>query len=351
MMRFAVWVGFACMSSVAIAQSRPQPKPSASSIPTDVQVRSKTAVSDAAKRLGALSPWQKRILEEEIVPVYDLFIRTQSGSKVDVDIDAMRKQMAFYAPETLKRPDPLLVIYIRAKTGCSRCVDAMTEVKTQAQERVNRRGFVANWVTPEEIGNLAIEGSVLQERLDEIAASKSAAGSLLIEMDETTEEGAGIDRADEKKPRAQLSIRAQGSAQAPAALADLRTTGRRAISLGHTFEGEVSGLLADAFAYFGMKSLLAAPNFQDDPSEIILTVSGVQTFEQFTKLKAALMAQIPDVGSVEERRILRGQVSFAIQSRSRTARQLRSTLVSAPLDPYKLHIISVADRSIEAEIR
>jgi len=120
---------------------------------TDVQL--KRAVNESLTKLGNLDPQQKKIFDEEVVPQYSFFVKdySQIGNKVSVqvDIDAIKNYLGFSAAKNIPTGTTQLLLYLKVDPHCPKCVEATADVHKMIQARVERRGFVPLWITPEEL--------------------------------------------------------------------------------------------------------------------------------------------------------------------------------------------------------
>ena len=369
-----VALGSLASSAFAETPATPQTKPVAktaapvasasatpsSAVPEDMVSRKlKAALGESEMKLGELEVWQKRIFEEEAVPQYQRFIRnyrsaqTHSGSaisnlEVDIDMDSLKNYLKFYAPKTLGRDEKnaTALMYLRADSNCEKCVAAGPGIRKLAQNRVERRGLTAVWLTAEDVGvgadGAELQGKALDDKVAELAQSRNAAASLVMQWGPAPADDVDTAHADEKHFILHSLILARGLAGtgrlAPSKQMVATATGSVDLLEVDPFEAAAAKLFSDAFVELGAQAaqaelaLLAKGAAGGADDEIDIDVSGIRDFEQLGRLKAQIQAKLPTAG-LEERKISRGRAVLAVTGEKAGPDAVRTQLAGLPLDP------------------
>lgn len=281
---------------------------------------------DAKKRLGPLEPWQNRIFDDEVLTEYQRFIRdyraSRAGVEAQADLDAIRNYLVFYAPKSLKKENPTLVVaYLPAKS-CPKCVASAPAIRRLLQERLSHRGLSLIWEGSREF---SARGDPRQA-IDGLVAERKAVGSLLVEAGPAPVDS--IDAAHEEDSLFRLrSTLVIGDVAQERQQLDLLDTG--------DFVRSESKLLTDAFTDLGDKvQRMEAGQSVVSHAEIQVEVSGFKDYSQYSKARDQITQSLQGLATVEERRVSRGQVVLAVETDSGLDK-VRSSL--GALDP------SVAD--------
>lgn len=343
----------------------------------------KAALMESATKLGGsgqvaeMSPWQKKLFEEEALPQYQRFIKnyrsaqTHSGTAVsslvvDIDVDSLRNYLRFYAPQTLGRDvgSAPVLIYLRSEGTCLKCTAAGPGLRALAQARVERRGLTPVWIAVEDLGpgGAELSGKVLEERIAQLAATRNAAASLVMQWGPAPADDVDTVHADESHYLLRTHIEARGlagtgkavAAGAPArAPITAKAEGAATLSESDSFEASAAKILADAFVELGAASQQAelaqagkGPVDAED-RELRLDVSGVRDFAQYSRLKAQVAAKFPSA-SLEDRLITRGRVVLALVGESTAPDTIRAQLSGFKLDDGQGRLALTPDAPVPA---
>jgi len=299
---------------------------------TDAQL--KRAVNESLPKLGNLDPQQKKIFDEEVVPQFSFFVKdySQVGNKVSVqvDIDAIKNYLGFSAAKNIPTGTTQLLLYLKVDPHCPKCVEASAEVHKMIQARVERRGFVALWITPEEL---------MEAKPIELAEKRNAAGALTIEIKPAPMDDVDSAHADEKRfiNSCTLDVRSV-----------LHHEDQSEIYDTDSFEQTTSKLLTQAFVELGTKAVSSGPSAATQ--EMQIQVSGINGFSNYTQLKTQIQARLKDFGVVEERKISRGHAVFAVKS-SHTLDEIKQALSGIQLSGAVVATTGAHDQIIEMEMR
>jgi hypothetical protein len=307
----------------------------------------KNAVIQSESKLNITEPWQKKIFSDEVVPLYQRFIRNYSqntaGVSVDVDLDSIRQYLAFSGLKTLKRTEAKLLVYLRAEPGCTKCSDAAVVVRKLVKEKLERRGFALVWLSSDEL-NPKAAGQALDEKVRAIATQKKLAGALIVQMRLMPVDDQDTAYADEKKYETRLSFVAWEADE----LKEYKYDGRLEIMENDSLETAASRSLTEAFVDFGSKSVVQ--QIQDEGVDIQLSVSGFNGYEQYDKLRTNLRDKLKDIGTVDERRISRGKVTFSVRTK-KTTEELGQLLTGLAVGPGVLSVADKDEHAIQLEVR
>lgn len=330
-----------------------------------VQDALKSQVQENLKKMGELEPWQKTIYADEVVPQYNRFIRdyrqAASGVVADIDQEALKKYLAFYAPRTLKQGNEKsgakIVAVVKPEASCVKCIGSAPVIRKLVKARLERRGFAPIFVSDEELGEQKGSFPDLQQRAATLAEQKGALGTLVVFWQVPPSDSIDSAHADEEHYRILSSIQvreAAGAAGSGKAAREFKHQGLMELMANDPFDTAAARLLTDAFTELGAKALAAdAPTAVAEDSEgpeLSIQLAGFKDFAQYTRAKAALEAKLQDAGLLEERRIARGLVVFGIRTR-KSADELKPKLAGLSLDPGKLAVVEADEHSIKLEIR
>jgi hypothetical protein len=300
---------------------------------TDAQL--KRAVGESLTKLGNLDPQQKKIFDEEVVPQYSFFVKdySQVGNKVSVqvDVDAIKNYLGFSAAKNISSGTTQLLLYLKVDPHCPKCVEASADVHKMIQARVERRGFVALWITPEEL---------VDAKPTELAEKRNAAGVLTVEMKPAPMDDVDSAHADEKRfiNSCTLDVRSV-----------LHHEDQSEIYDTDSFEQTTSKLLTQAFVELGTKAVASGVGLAAT-QEMQIQVSGFSNFASYTQLKTQIQTRLKDFGVVEERKISRGHAVFAVKS-NHTLDEIKQALSSIQLSGAVMTTTGAHDQTIEMEMR
>lgn len=315
-----MWKVMVVLSFTAItAGANPQPASS--------QDKLKSAVIDAEKKLPPLEPWQKKIFDEEVLAHPSRFISdykaTGNQMEAQIDLPQLRNYLVFYGPKMLKGEglgNFQILAYIKVPAQCASCLLSVDPIRKLAQARMERRGFTPLWVSPAEVGDPSIQGKALGDRLAELAQSRKAAGSWVLEWRPAEADTIDAAHADEQNwvTESHLSLRMVGKIEHKL---DFQTD--------ETFESSVEKLMSDAMTEVGTKAeQKQIGQGSSGREELLVEFTGLRSFEHLGRAKAFLADGFKDVALFEERKVTRGKVAFALKSQKSRA-ELYALLVQA----------------------
>lgn len=309
-----------------------------------VKTQLKNALVDAFTKLGQVEPWQKKIFDEEVMMQYQRFIRdyrqTGPNLSVEVDLDSLKKYLRFQA----KKTDAQAWVYLRAQPSCGRCGASFEDIKKLVKERLERRGFVPTWLTPEEIGDVNLAGKALNDRVYVLAKNKNAGAALVVQWQLAPIDDIDTAHADEEHFQITSWFTLRDLAKNENKLELLSTD---------SFLIFASRLLTDAFTELGGKvDALQVADGSSGKDEIALEINGVRDFVHFAMVKAQVQGRLKDViiSGPEERRIARGKATLAVFT-SKSVDDIRGALGKIQLDNGTLTVVGAKERTIQMEIQ
>jgi hypothetical protein len=351
----------AAVSAVAEDQAGPARSPAAAQ-DDFVSRKLKGALLDASTKLGPagraqeLTPWQKSLLEDEALPQYQRFVRnfksaqSHNGSaagdlEIDIDQDALRTYLKFYAPVTLGREgkSAQAVVFLRPAPDCAKCELAAPQVRTLVQTRLERRGLQPAWLAAEDLGAGGAElvGKALEDKVAQVAAARGAGFWLSMQWGKAPADDVDAMHADEVHYLLRSRIEARGLASSPSKAAAQyagKSEGLTDFMDSDSIEQLAARLLSDAFAELGAQAAqleLALSQGgkgagSDDDAELRIEIGGIRDFGQYSRLKAQLSALYP-AGSLEERLVARGRAMLALVGDPSPADKVKADLTGLRL--------------------
>lgn len=271
-----------------------------------VPIQLQQLILDAESKLAPLEPWQTKIFREEVVPQSQKFVRdfrqSTAGLNVEIDFDAIKNYLRFYAPkhfpldQAMKGPEILLSLV--AESTCTKCIQSAAELKKLMKERVERRGFIPTWIE-----------ALSSDQVEKLLSNGNKVAALLVETKKAAGDDEDAAHADEQRFTIRSSLQIRGLGQQKGQL-EIFDTG--------SFEKTAHQLLTDLFAEVGKKldQNLTQSN-SSERNEYLLEVTGIQSFGHYERVKKTIFSLVTLskntlLATIEERKISRGRVGFAI---------------------------------------
>lgn len=345
----------------------PQPAAPLPALQGGLPEAARTALKAVVTRLeaqpGGIAPWQKVLVEEEILHEPQNFVREsrQMGDQFKVAIDEvlLRRVLLFYGPTHLGNEQPRLAARIEAQEGCEICTAASPPLKKLFQEQLDRRMARPVWFRDQELPNSAPSSAEEPEMprmglLHALEASRGLQGAFLLRIE-------GIPTRDEET----------GRIVQPAHPEDARLVLKLGLSFGGSTRQKIfkklefqatdaieplaRKLWIEAMSDLGARLEAGGGGAQTGVSlaagvgagasagrpEVLLRVSGVQDYFQLTALKSQLQLAVGELDPVIERVLARGKVTFAIRT-SKSLDEVRSSLGAVLVGNKKLTIRGVS---------
>lgn len=315
----------------------------------DIQASLKTAVTDSQKKLGQLDPWQQKLFDEEVVPQYQRFVKdyrpSAQGTSVEVDLDAIKKYLAFYGPKLTTKKDPKVLVWFDLQKNCDKCTQSLEPVKALAKARLERRGFVPVWMPVEDAEQSDVGArKAFEEKALAASTQKGATGALILHLRTAPVDTIDTAHADESHYIVRTYFATLG---------------------GNTFHHEdqlellqedpmdyaAAKLLTDGFTELGSKTLLVRSAQEEEGApELLLTIQNIRDYSTFLKIKDQLENQVKSLTSIEERKMGRNQFTFSIKV-NRPLDEVKKNLSSVVTESGRLHVIESNEQMIRAEVK
>jgi len=297
-------IGATFLTSVAAWAAGPVPTPSPTEGVTNDQLKS--AVANAEKKLGPLEAWQKKIFDQEVVPRYQRFIKGYqagtSGLNVEVDLEGIKTYVRFYAPSSIKKTDIKALLYVKSDSTCPKCAEAASAIRADIKQRLENRGFNVIPIPLEDKANKLI-GKALDDKMNEQFQRLNATVAVVVQSQIAPNDDIDSAHADETRYLIRSYLLLRDSPKIEAKLEILDTD---------SISGAADRLMTDALVEIGGRSTEIAATFSDDRSEVDIGIRGILEPAELARVKTLLQSKLKDIGVVEERKLARGNVIFAV---------------------------------------
>jgi hypothetical protein len=101
------------------------------------------SIRDRLTKQDSLKPWQRVILETEVLPIYQAFVRSWDGKNADVDLALLKNYIDFRCEtgnDSRFDSCDAWVLY-RIEKSCQKCEQSLPAIKKTVENRLTRRGF------------------------------------------------------------------------------------------------------------------------------------------------------------------------------------------------------------------
>ena len=309
-----------------------------------VTTQLRAAVDNVQKKLSIVEPWQKKIFDEEVVPQYQRFVRdyrpAPGGLNVDVDQASIQDYIRFFAPKALNRPEAKIAVYIKTDSD-EKSKGSYENIKRLIQARLERRGFTILIIKPEEVHDSSLAGKAINDHILDMATKRGAVAAFSCIWNLLPPEEGDSAHADESHYQIQsfLQIKEIGRAEGSAQLMDT-----------DSFEMAAARMITENFTEIGKKmTTLSSAAAAGDHDEMSLEISGISQYAIFAKLKAFLSEKLTDLATIEERRLTKSSVTFALYSKKSTD-EIKS-MIEGPIGDKKLVLTGSTPNSILMVVR
>ncbi len=236
----------------------------------------KKSVRETEPKLGTLEVWQKKIFDEEVVPLAPRFIRnyrqTSRGVSAEVDLGAIKKYLTFYAPLIYDNPKgPTLKLNIKAEENCTQCLEAVTGTVEMVKRRVLRRGF----------------------RL--VESRQKADADLTLWLKRVPIRDAEAGHEDERGFRVELTFSSK----------DYTKEKQADLLINDPFETATSSVLADWVADVSQRNFSAG--VQTVPSEVLFEVTQLRDLSHYAQIRSQLQSEAQGLFGEQAQIVLRQQ--------------------------------------------
>ena len=279
---------------------------------SQLEVRLQGKVREYFSQLTDLEPWQRRLFSEEVLPQYQRYIKNyqEGAGKLDaeVDLEKIRRSIAFYGPSFFGVLDPKVLSWVVAKPGCDKCTGAASNVMQTWKLRTQRRNLAALWMKSADIqvdpeaDEDTPEQAWEQRLLDQARKVGAQAVMLIVLTPNPDHDGDHLMKlvfrtTAEKKP--------------------IRKTANIELMGADSFEDVFGRAVSDVFQDLGapdVKTAVAAASDSAGQDGFRVEITGIKQFDQLQKAKRYLQGVAGPGGICVERKMARGHVLFVIQS-------------------------------------
>ena len=290
--------------------------------PAAINAQLRAAVSGAISQLGTLDPSQKKIFEEEIVPNHQRFIRdyrpSEKGVSVEVDLESMKNYLYFSASKSLQGQDSRGLLFVWAEPECAKCTAAANDIRQLLKSRIEHRGLKPVWLSVQDVGDPKNLTKPMGDKLTELIKARGAGAAVAMVLKGVPVEELDAAHADEAHYRIQSWLQVGPMSRHEGTLELIST---------EDFEPAGLRLLTDALTEVGAKLALAEQFGGTTRGEILVEATGVQDYAQAQRLKAKLLGTLKDAQNIEERKISKGKVVFAVTT-SKSSDDVKRSIAS-----------------------
>lgn len=298
-------------------------------------------VEKARPNLGDLPAWQEEIFQNEVLPSSGRFVRdykTSGGqvTKADVDLEGIKRYLAFTASQILKPDANKVLLFVRTNAACTDCAKAANLVRADLKERLERRGLVVIPATADE----------MRHDPSDAYSKRNAAGWLLAEIRAEDDP----DHPGDSRYSLLLDFHFPGTAASS-------VQKQMEILPSDSIEVSMSRLAIDAILEIGAKArtAFAAANVESPGVEVEL--DGVTAFSVVTQVKSKLQSAIGTDYRVVEKRIERGRAALAVIAGSTADAKpdaisafVGEQLKKIVLDGFTIQITNVGTEKVDLQV-
>lgn len=319
---FLVWMGGAYRSVNAADNIAPQLR---------------AQVQKARVNLGDLPAWQEEIFENEILPASGRFVRDYKAvagqvTKAEIDLEGMKRYLAFNASQILKPESNKVLLFVRADAKCGDCIKSVGGVRGDLKARLERRGFTVLIPTAEE----------LRRDPSEVYAKRNASGWVTVDMRSVDD----ADHPGEEHYTLALDLRFPGTLVSG-------TQKQMDVLPGDSIEISIGRLTIDAMLGLSQKVRTGFASAAADSAGVELTLEGITKFSMLTQVKFKLQGVLGSDYRVVEKSIERdGKASLAILGAGgggdANGTQVAENLRKASFEGFNLQITNVGTDNLRA---
>ncbi len=295
-------------------------------------------IENARPQLGELPDWQEEIFQNEVLMSSGRFVRDYRTNgakvtKVDVDLQGIKKYLTFNASQILKPGANKVILFVRGNAACTDCAKAILTVRADLKARLERRGLVVNLATVEE----------LKRDPSDAFAKQNANGWVLAEI--RAEEDP--DHPGDNRYALLLDFRFPGTVISG-------TQKTMEILPTDSIEISMSRLSIDAFLELGQKTKTGFSASSTEAPGIELVIDGANQFPILTQMKTKLQASLGSDYRVVEKRIERGgRASLAVLSTTageKNAPAIAAALKKTVFEGFQVQVVNVSDERVDIRV-
>lgn len=295
-------------------------------------------IEKSRPNLGDLPAWQEEIFENEVLSASGRFIRdykTSAGKvvKADVDLEGIKRYLAFNANQILK-PDALkTILFVRVNSECVDCAKAALSVRAELKSRFERRGLVVVFATADE----------MRHEPSDAYSKQNAAGWILAEIRSEDDP----DHPGDRRTALVLDFHFPGT---------LASSVRKQMEIlpSDSIEISMGRLAIDAILELSSKVRTGFASTNVDSTGIEIALEGVTEFKMITQVKSKLQAALGNDYRVVEKRIERGRAALSVvvgNAGGTKAEGVAGRLATLLLEGFGIQITNIGEEKIDVQIR
>jgi hypothetical protein len=296
-------------------------------------------VEKARPNLGELPAWQEEIFQNEVLPSSGRFIRDYKTAgnkvtKVDVDLEGIKRYLSFTATQILKPDATKIVLFVRTNGACTDCTKAANAVRADLKERLERRGLTVLVATADEN----------RHEPSEAYSKRNAAGWVAANINAEEDP----DHPGDSRYSLILDFHFPGT---------LASSVQKQMEIlpSDSIEVSMSRLTIDAILEIGAKARTGFAATSVDSTGIEIALEGVTQFNVITQVKSKLQAALGNDYRVVEKRIERGRAALAVlagngQGGDGKSSSIVEQLKKITFEGFGIQVKNVGDTKIELEI-
>lgn len=295
-------------------------------------------IEKARPQLGDLPSWQEEIFENEVLASSGRFVRDYKTAgnqvtKADVDLEGIKRYLAFNASQILKPDANKVLLFVRANAACTDCAKSVMNVRTDLKARLERRGLLVVLPTADD----------LKRDPSDAYAKQNANGWVLAEI--RAEEDP--DHPGDNRYALVLDFRFPGTIASS-------TQKQMEIMPSDSIEISMSRLSIDAFLEIGKKTRTGFSASSTEAPGIELAFEGASLFSMLTQIKTKLQASLGSDYRVVEKRIERGgRASLAVLSATAGEKNgvaIADALKATAFEGFTLQVLNIGTERVDLRL-
>ena len=223
------------------------------------------------------------------------------GLKAEVDFDAIHHFLSFQAPLFKEKALSPFLLAIKLNGNCLRCQESADSMGPFIQGKLEKRGFISQWLKPVEVKSLPLDS---EEELTSLIQKKNAQGILIVNLFSSAQDELDTVGSFEDRYFIQLSV----------FFSNLFVQGQKKNFLAGKFPNEIqSSLFTDLIIDLGAKMVSRSSQLQGIKEELKVEISQFKDFMEYSHAKNQILSQLNEFGvAIEEREFSKGQVVLGI---------------------------------------
>lgn len=295
-------------------------------------------VEKARPQLGELPAWQEEIFLNEVLASPSRFVRDYKSAgntvtKAEVDLNGIKRYLAFNASQILKPEANKVVLLVRSSGACTECAKPVATVRADLKARLERRGLLVVLGTADD----------LKRDPSEVFAKLNASGWVLAEI--RAEEDP--DHPGDNRYALLLDFRFPGTIASA-------TQKQMEILPTDSIEISMSRLSIDAFLEIGRKTKTGFTASSTEAPGVELALEGATQYFVLSQMKSKLQETLGTDYRVVEKRIERGgRASLAVLSTTageKNGAAIADALKKTVFDGFTVQLVNSGPERLDLRI-